>query len=64
MELSWKTKPETQTPQQSSYGIALAIALGGKPYYEGTVDPAVVRRRRVRNKAARQARAAHRRTRR
>lgn len=40
--------------------MALALAATGRKVYEGTVDPAVVARRRAKNKAARKARRAHR----
>lgn len=55
------TKP-TPDPilRANTLGMLQAMAHGGKHLYEGTVDPAVVAKRRARSKAARQARRAHR----
>lgn len=53
--------PFTQTDQQRlTTGMLVAMANLRKPMYEGTVDPAVTARRRAQNKAARRARAIHR----
>lgn len=46
--------------QRNSTGMLLALGYKGKHVYEGTVSGAVVRERRVKNKAARAARRVHR----
>jgi hypothetical protein len=43
-----------------SYRAAISMALGFKPFYQGTVDPAAKAERRAKNKRARAARRLHR----
>lgn len=55
-----KKAPRQTIAQRNSTGMLLAMADTGRPVYQGTVPPAVVAKRRARNKAARAARRAHR----
>lgn len=54
--------PELVSAQRFDYGVAILLALNssGRHIYEGTAGGAGRDRRRARNKAARQTRAAHR----
>lgn len=54
---------DTISAQRTPYGLNILLELNrsGRHIYEGTADPEVVRKRRRRNKAARRARATHRR---
>lgn len=49
---------DMSSTQHWSPQAQMAIALGGKQVYGGTVDPAVKAKRRAKNKAARKARRA------
>jgi len=46
------------TATRNTYKAVISIALGRKPYYQGTVPAAEVAKRRAKNKAARKARRA------
>lgn len=48
------------TPQRSSYGLVILLALQRKPMYEGTVSSAEIAKRRARGKRAKAARKVHR----
>lgn len=50
-----------QARRKNTLGMLQAMATTGRPMYEGTVTPAVIAKRRARNKAARHARKAARR---
>ena len=52
----WITPADKAKVSSASTQMAVALAATGKPFYEGTADPAVVRRRRATNKRARAAR--------
>lgn len=53
---------DSDVAAQSSPQTQMAVVMAGtnKPYYQGTVDPAVKARRRAANKVARKSRRANR----
>jgi hypothetical protein len=56
-----QTEADDLKVSSASTQMAVVMAVLGKPFYEGTVSPAVVAQRRTKNKAARVARRAGRR---
>lgn len=56
MNLTTARPTPDQTLRRNTLGMLQAMAHGGKHLYEGTVTPAVIAKRRAKNRAAHQAR--------